>query len=216
MGVTLFGRPAATPLQAMDYHSRDKVTENLNAVVQKLSKPDFLKNISASRLPSSACSEASESPKEAAHGARDFASPLAQSPLLNATTAYDDPPEHVENISEVVAKSDSGDHGRMRLSTTQQQQLCPPSNHVFIHAWKSFSRMAADRGFQTFSHGHQDLVLAVDFNFFGTRMVTASSDHRLAIWDKKDDTWAPVDRWRAHDAEIVDVSMTEVFPLPSG
>lgn len=48
-------------------------------------------------------------------------------------------------------------------------------------------------------------MLAVDFNYFGTRMVTASSDHRLKVWDKKDDSWNLVESWKAHDAEIVDV-----------
>ncbi|KAF2455057.1 nuclear pore protein [Lineolata rhizophorae] len=67
-----------------------------------------------------------------------------------------------------------------------------------------------ERGFQTFSHGHQDLVLAVDFNFYGTRMVTASSDQRLKVWDRNTkkgatEQWTLVDSWRAHDAEIVDV-----------
>lgn len=59
--------------------------------------------------------------------------------------------------------------------------------------------------FSTFQHGHQDLVLAVDFNLYGDRMVTASSDHRLKVWDKKDENWILTDTWRAHDAEIVDV-----------
>jgi len=50
-------------------------------------------------------------------------------------------------------------------------------------------------------------VLAADYNFYGTRLVTASSDHRLKVWDKKrDTTWELVDSWRAHDAEITDVS----------
>jgi nucleoporin SEH1 len=66
--------------------------------------------------------------------------------------------------------------------------------------------MTSERNFQSFSHEHKDLVLAVDFNYFGTRMVTASSDHRLKVWDKKDDAWTLVESWRAHDAEIVDVS----------
>jgi hypothetical protein len=39
--------------------------------------------------------------------------------------------------------------------------------------------MAAERSFQTFSHGHQDLVLAVDFNYFGMRMVTVEC---IAVW----------------------------------
>jgi hypothetical protein len=37
-------------------------------------------------------------------------------------------------------------------------------------------------------------------------MVTASSDHRLKVWDKKDDGWTVTDVWKAHDAEVTDVS----------
>jgi nucleoporin SEH1 len=65
--------------------------------------------------------------------------------------------------------------------------------------------MSTERAFQSFSHGHQDLVLAADYNFYGTRLVTASSDHRLKVWEKKRDTWELVDSWRAHDAEITEV-----------
>jgi len=87
----------------------------------------------------------------------------------------------------------------------------------FVRAWDSFQelkfniKMASDRGFSTFEHGHQDLVLAVDFNFYGTRMVTASSDHKLKVYDRKDDAWTLIDTWRAHDAEIVDVKWNGPF-----
>lgn len=67
-----------------------------------------------------------------------------------------------------------------------------------------------DTEFRRFDHGHQDLVLAVDYNFYGTRMVTASSDHRLKVWDRKDDSWTLTDVWRAHDAEVTDVSTEQV------
>lgn len=71
--------------------------------------------------------------------------------------------------------------------------------------------------FQTFDHGHHDLVLAVDFDFYGNRMVTASSDHRLKVWDKDSatDRWSVTDTWRAHDAEIVDVRFNGPFTTPS-
>ena len=71
-------------------------------------------------------------------------------------------------------------------------------------------KMAADGAFHRFSHGHQDLVLAVDYNFYGTRMVTASSDHRLKVWDRRDDGWSVTDVWVAHDAEVTDV---RILPL---
>lgn len=61
-------------------------------------------------------------------------------------------------------------------------------------------------GFQRFSLGHKDLVYAVDYNFYGTRMVTASSDHCLRVWDRKEDGWTVLHAWTAHDAEVTDVS----------
>ncbi|KAF2727633.1 WD40 repeat-like protein [Polyplosphaeria fusca] len=64
---------------------------------------------------------------------------------------------------------------------------------------------------QAVSTGHRDMVLAVDFNYFGTRMVSAGADHRLEVCDKKDDTWVPVDRWKAHDAEVTDVKWNGPF-----
>lgn len=63
-----------------------------------------------------------------------------------------------------------------------------------------------DASFRDILHEAKDLVLAVDYNFYGDRMVTASSDHHLRVWDKKKDTWALTDTWRGHDAEVVDVS----------
>lgn len=66
--------------------------------------------------------------------------------------------------------------------------------------------MATETSFLRFNHGHQDLVLAVDYNFYGNRMVTASSDHRLKVWDRKDEGWILTDTWKAHDAEVTDVS----------
>lgn len=60
-------------------------------------------------------------------------------------------------------------------------------------------------GFADFDAGHRDLVTVTKFNFYGNRIVTASSDHRMKVWDLKDNQWQLVDTWRAHDAEIRDV-----------
>ena len=65
--------------------------------------------------------------------------------------------------------------------------------------------MDVDELFQTFNHGHHDLVLAADYNFYGNRLVTAAADHRLKVWDKTGDDWKLIDSWKAHDAEITDV-----------
>ncbi|KZF25452.1 putative nuclear pore protein [Xylona heveae TC161] len=65
--------------------------------------------------------------------------------------------------------------------------------------------MDSTNGFQVFEHGHQDVVQAADYNFYGNRLVTASSDHRLKVWDLHDGEWELTDTWRGHDAEIMDV-----------
>jgi nucleoporin SEH1 len=62
-------------------------------------------------------------------------------------------------------------------------------------------------GFADFDAGHRDLVTVTRFNFYGNRIVTASSDHRMKVWDLKDGQWQLIDTWRAHDAEIRDVRL---------
>jgi len=39
-----------------------------------------------------------------------------------------------------------------------------------------------DRAFHQFPHNHTDLVLSLDYDYYGTRLVTASSDHKLTVW----------------------------------
>ena len=65
----------------------------------------------------------------------------------------------------------------------------------------------ASNGFHRFSHGHHDLVLAISYNLYGNRMATASSDHRVKVWDRSDktDQWSVTDVWIAHHAEVTDV-----------
>lgn len=70
-------------------------------------------------------------------------------------------------------------------------------------------------GFSDFDSGHRDLVTVTKFNFYGNRIVTASSDHRMKVWDQKDGEWQLTDTWRAHDAEIRDVSRACYHPLVS-
>lgn len=67
-----------------------------------------------------------------------------------------------------------------------------------------------------FDAGHRDLITVTKFNFYGNRIVTASSDHRMKVWDLKDDKWQLTDTWRAHDAEILDVRGIQPFFRPSG
>ena len=61
-------------------------------------------------------------------------------------------------------------------------------------------------GFQTFDKVANDVVAAASFNPAGTRFATASADHRLRIYDvKEQDQTELVDQWRAHDAELTGV-----------
>ncbi|KAI9865111.1 MAG: epoxide hydrolase, soluble (sEH) [Trichoglossum hirsutum] len=52
--------------------------------------------------------------------------------------------------------------------------------------------------------GHEDLVREVDFNLYGTRLATASSDQRIKVYNKEKESgkWKLCDTWRAHDAEV--------------
>jgi nucleoporin SEH1 len=183
-------------------------------------RPGFLHNLTPSRLPSQAASDSSLSPSDPPHSVRSARASFGQhqqqsqtsNPLqlphsnLNLIVSshhvldridllaplIQDPPADEDDDDSAIASSDS--RVRTHLET------------AFLSAHRAFANMAAERSFQSFSHRHQDLVLAVDFNYFGTRMVTAGSDHRLKVWDKKDDSWTLVESWKAHDAEIVDVS----------
>jgi WD40 repeat protein len=111
-----------------------------------------------------------------------------------------------------LSRTQSGDTVvRSHILEIRNKPAKPPPCHlqrVFetIPVYLAIPNMATNNSFHHFSHGHHDLVLAVDYNFYGTRMVTASSDHRLKVWDKKDDGWTVTDVWKAHDAEVTDVS----------
>ncbi|KAF2188625.1 WD40 repeat-like protein [Zopfia rhizophila CBS 207.26] len=187
----------------------DPIQLGLDAVNHRLVRPSFLKNLSPSRLPSQAASDSSLSPGEAPHGeARGSFGPPShhRHSHLNLAVSFDDSPDEVDLTSPLILDP-CADGDSTNIGQRIQQQL----ELGFVGARKAYAKMASDRNFQTFSHGHQDLVLAVDFNYFGTRMVTASSDHRLKVWDKKDDSWTLVESWKAHDAEIVDVKWNGPF-----
>ncbi|KAF1813125.1 WD40 repeat-like protein [Eremomyces bilateralis CBS 781.70] len=60
--------------------------------------------------------------------------------------------------------------------------------------------------FQDWKYEHKDLVLSIDWNYYGTRVATASSDHTVKVWEKKDDgNMGLLDSWRAHDGEVLKV-----------
>lgn len=186
-------------------HEHDPIQLSLDAVTRKLHRPAFLSNLTPSRLPSRAASDSSLSPGEA---------PNAHAPHHAEARSHHRGHSHLNivTLDDAVAEADLVLPLLQEPSADGTASAIDANVHDYLEAgfWgarNAYSNMAS-AGFQTFAHGHQDLVLAVDFNYFGTRMVTASSDHRLKVWDKKDDSWSLVESWKAHDAEIVDVSGT--------
>lgn len=196
------------PDQHAQHHQHDRIQDALDQVTRRLVRPAFLCNLTPSRLPSQAASsDSSLSPRSPGptHEARSLFGPHAShrrpSHLNQVAVIWDDALEKADLVAPLILEP-YADGSAPSVEPVVRKSL---ESH-FVGARK----MASDR-FQTFSHGHQDLVLAVDFNYFGTRMVTASSDHRLKVWDKKDDSWSLVESWKAHDAEIVDVSRTTLL-----
>ncbi|KAF2824467.1 WD40 repeat-like protein [Ophiobolus disseminans] len=195
------------PDQPSQHFQPDAIKANLEAVTRQLARPAFLSNLTPSRLPSQAASDSSLSPTRPDE-ARLHSGPLShhRHSNLNLAVTVEDVLEHADLVSPLIQEpyADGG-------PSTVDKRVVDHLESQFVEARHAYSNMAAERSFQTFSHGHQDLVLAVDFNYFGTRMVTASSDHRLKVWDKKDEAWTLVESWKAHDAEIVDVKWNGPF-----
>lgn len=195
------------PDHEQKYH--DPIQLSLDAVTRRLVRPTFLSSLTPSRLPSQAASDASLSPP-APHLSPSSKSLHHHRPshLNKIAVTFEDVLEHADLVAPLIQDPPADgaapviekrvrDHLQGHFVGARTAAL-PPDNILAM--------ASSDRNFQTFAHGHHDLVLAVDFNYFGTRMVTAGSDHRLKVWDKKDDAWSLVESWKAHDAEIVDVS----------
>ncbi|KAH6612017.1 WD40-repeat-containing domain protein [Boeremia exigua] len=193
-------------LNAPAQHIRSDTVQLLDAVTRRLARPAFLSSITPSRLPSQAASDASLSPTR--DEARLHSGPLSnhRQSHLNFAVTIDDALEQADLVAPLIQEP-CADGTSPSVDTRVSQRL----EQEFVGARHAYAKMASERNFTTFSHGHQDLVLAVDFNYFGTRMVTASSDHRLKVWDKKDDSWTMVESWKAHDAEITDAKWNGPF-----
>jgi WD40 repeat protein len=58
-----------------------------------------------------------------------------------------------------------------------------------------------------FEPGHHDRVTVLHVSFDGTRILTASADHRVKAWERNPETGQRTltDTWTAHDADIRDV-----------
>ncbi|CAI6337473.1 unnamed protein product [Periconia digitata] len=197
--------------------SHDPVQLDLDAVTRRLVRPTFLTSLTPSRLPSQAASDASLSPPhQSPSKAHSHLQQHRPSHLHKISLTFEDVLEQADLVAPLIQEP-SVDGGPCAVEKRVRDTL----DAHFLGARAAFASdidkktstimASADRNFQPFAHGHHDLVLAVDFNYFGTRMVTASSDHRLKVWDKKDDAWSLVESWKAHDAEIVDVKWNGPF-----
>jgi WD40 repeat protein len=58
-----------------------------------------------------------------------------------------------------------------------------------------------------FDPGHADRVTVLHLNFTSTRILTASADHRIKVWERDSASGEQTltDTWTAHDADIRDV-----------
>ncbi|KAI9821259.1 MAG: epoxide hydrolase, soluble (sEH) [Pycnora praestabilis] len=101
---------------------------------------------------------------------------------------------------------------RTLLLTHLRKAEVPTNTLKEIHnIQRNIMGMAIPR-FDILPHHHEDLVQAVHYNKYGTRLVTGSSDHRLKVWEKNaEGIWILVDTWRGHDAEIMDVKWNDPF-----
>ncbi|KAJ8116783.1 hypothetical protein OPT61_g1864 [Boeremia exigua] len=199
-------RAASMDLNAPAQHSQSDTVQLLDAVTNRLARPAFLSSITPSRLPSQAASDASLSPTR--DEARLHSGPLSnhRHSHLNFEVTVENALEEADLVIPLIQEPCADG-----TSPSVDDRVIRHLEQGFIAARHAYAKMASERNFTTFSHGHQDLVLAIDFNYFGTRMVTASSDHRLKIWDKKDDSWSLVESWKAHDAEITDAKWNGPF-----
>ena len=60
---------------------------------------------------------------------------------------------------------------------------------------------------EQFDAAHGDKVVALHVNFDGSRILTASVDHRIKVWMRDSDTGELrlLDMFKAHDGDVKDV-----------
>ena len=66
---------------------------------------------------------------------------------------------------------------------------------------------------QDFETNHYDRITVVDHDLTGKRLLTASADHRVKVYERATADSDPVlkDTWTAHNADIRDVSRRNIF-----
>lgn len=60
---------------------------------------------------------------------------------------------------------------------------------------------------QEFDAGHEDLIHDLSYNYYGDRLITCSSDHKLKVFDKNaNGVFVLHDSWKGHDSAVLRVS----------
>lgn len=59
-----------------------------------------------------------------------------------------------------------------------------------------------------FDPEHDDAVHDMCYDFYGTRLATASSDQRIKVWASENRKWKLIANWKAHDASVVKLSFS--------
>ncbi|CAO3590788.1 unnamed protein product [Absidia cylindrospora] len=58
-----------------------------------------------------------------------------------------------------------------------------------------------------FGTGHDDLVHDIEYNYYGKRLVSCSSNQRLKVWDFLETgdvaAWEMNDTWKSHNASVI-------------
>lgn len=75
--------------------------------------------------------------------------------------------------------------------------------------------MDEEINFQKIENSSGDVILAIDHNLYGNRVVLASSDHFLRVYEKSNAQWTLIDSWRGHASEILQVRV-QVMPALAG
>ncbi|KAI9216729.1 WD40-repeat-containing domain protein [Blastocladiella britannica] len=86
--------------------------------------------------------------------------------------------------------------------------LAQPTNAGYASAPAGGAVGGGVRRLSLLDSQHADLIHDLQFDFYGTRLCTASSDMRLKVWDwhPESQAWTLNDAWRAHEASIVRVA----------
>ena len=117
-----------------------------------------------------------------------------------------DPPSGFGRAPDIRSDTPSGvNTSYVRSSATR---ISDENSNTLPH--RNPPNMSSITGFREFDNSSEEVVNSAEFNFYGDRLVTGSSDHRLRVYAKVGDTdeLKETDAWRGHDAEVTGVDIT--------